>query len=161
MKRSITTKAVVYTSLIVLSVCVVFIYWPDVLFSGKNEKALKAIQSIKGSLGERSYCFAYASDCRENMKVLTKLIDKVNEDPEIQWLIFGGDIVSNCDLAEYRRFMKTTDQLKKPMLLFPGNHEMRGLGQILFRYFYGRTFFSFDFNGDMFLLMNNSNEEYS
>src|SRR3989338_4491744 len=86
-----------------------FFYRPDIFFSTRNEKAVNDIRLSSLNPDNSNYCFAYASDCRENMGVLAKVVENVNNDPAIQWLIFGGDIVYNSDLYEYKRFLKVAD----------------------------------------------------
>ena len=146
-------------SVIIFAIYAALSFRPDLFFNTRNENNLKEVLD-KNDTSKETYCFAYASDCRDNMKVLEKLVEKVNQDPEIEWLIFGGDTVYNCDLKEYRNFMNVTDQLNVPMITLPGNHEMRGMGQLLYRFYYGRVFYSFIYKQDQFILMDNSSESH-
>jgi len=135
-----------------------FLWRPDLLFSTLNEESIVDIEKIKPQASENSFCFAYASDCRENMEVLSKIVKSINNDSQIQWFVFGGDIVFNQDLYEYRRFIdETAKKLKIPMVVIPGNHEMKGIGKIWFRYLFGRPFFTFQVGPDRYICLDNSN----
>lgn len=153
------TSKYTLVSIIAFTIYAVLSFRPDLIFSTRNESNLKKVLD-KNDASKKAYCFAYASDCRNNMEVLEKLVEKVNRDPDIEWLIFGGDTVYNCNLKEYHNFMNVTDQLKVPILTLPGNHEMRGMGQMIYRYYYGRVFYSFIYNQDQFILMDNSSESH-
>lgn len=88
------------------------------------------------------------------------LVKKVNELPNIDFLIVAGDLT---DFGLYREFEWVNDifsRLTVPYICVIGNHDVLGNGRKTYMQMYGETDFSFVYKRTKFIVLNTNSREY-
>ena len=82
------------------------------------------VASIKKTVNPDDFCFAVLGDHKNDRKVFPAIINRINDDPEISFVIHTGDMVRHPRKISYQDFLKmVTVRLHKTILLVPGNHD--------------------------------------
>ncbi|MCM8759447.1 MAG: metallophosphoesterase [Candidatus Omnitrophica bacterium] len=119
------------------------------------------------------YCqaitFAVFGDCHlqdtitTGEKILTKIIESVNQHPEIEFVVCLGDIVgypSSVNLDKYHiaieKYLKISEKLNVPLFTIAGNHDLEGGIKFkeVFQKIFGDLFFSVEKNGFVLIFLN-------
>ena len=84
----------------------------------------------------------------------------INDDPQMEFGVLTGDFVKDGAIAE---FQEVTDQLNEkldvPVHYAPGNHDLGDLSAYLS--YYGSTFSAFEFENDLFILLDPTSSNWS
>lgn len=113
--------------------------------------------------------FAIFSDCHiqntitTGEKILSRIIESINQDPEIEFAVCLGDIVgypSSVNHDKYyqalEKYIKITETLKVPLFSIPGNHDLEGGFQngIIFQNLVGKLYFSYERKNFLMIFLN-------
>ena len=119
---------------------------------------LLIILFIWGCQHSPSFKFALLSDThiQENSPAndeLTQVIDDVNNNPDIEFVLVSGDITEINTGKNLMHAKEILDGLNKPYYIIPGNHDTKwsGSGGANFRALWGDDKFVFDFNEHRFI----------
>lgn len=118
-----------------------------------NSKNIEKIQNLKMHSDADSFCFAIISDTHIEYSYLEKVVNQINKDKSIQFVIHLGDM---SDLGLYNEFHWTEQLMSKlnvPHIMIIGNHDYRSNGGLIFRQMYGQTSFSFEFYKTKFVCL--------
>lgn len=119
--------------------------------SGTQRLELKPASADKGM----PFQFAVVGDCQGRIDVLNKIIEEVNKS-DADFLICLGDLVASGSDEEYRAFQEAMMELNCPYYTIPGNHDVKGDGIDYYRKNLGPEYYSFDYRGSRFFLLDSS-----
>lgn len=77
--------------------------------------------------------------------------DLIKSDTLIKFGVFTGDIVLNGTEKNWNEIDHDVEELGMPVYFAVGNHDMSN--RVLFESRYGKTFFSFEYNSDLFIIL--------
>jgi 3',5'-cyclic AMP phosphodiesterase CpdA len=106
-----------------------------------------------------AYSFVVFGDNQGNYRVLNDLLAKVQQEKGLNFIVQTGDFAPYGEEAHYLKYRKLMAQLKVPYYQLMGNHDgVRGGWRNFARYF-GRSYYSFTYQGDRFIFVNNAFKE--
>ena len=111
---------------------------------------LLKIQAINS--GSTDFSFAFISDSHFQYDNLRKVIDDINSNDAVQFVLFGGDMADQGLLKEYEIFHDLLANLDKPYLTVIGNHDYLSNGQDIYKNMFGDLNYSFVFNNSKFIM---------
>ena len=91
----------------------------------QNTKNLERLQ-LKGH--KDSFCFVVISDTQRFYEELDDFVKKVNNYPDISFIVLNGDITDFGLRSEYLWISHRLQKLSFPFLVVIGNHDMLGNG---------------------------------
>jgi predicted phosphodiesterase len=102
---------------------------------------------------ERSaFQFGLLSDVQEAIDRVSDVFDKINEQPEMRFLLGAGDLTQQGTRQQLERFQAELLRLEVPYFTTLGNHEL-GTSPDLYHDYFGRSSFQFRFHGVAFTLL--------
>ena len=115
---------------------------------------------IKASVA-KPLTFAVLGDDRDNPAVFDPLLQEVDRDPAITFVIHLGDMVKKVDLDQYRTFFgEVRRNLHQPLLAVIGNHELYGEhGLELYHQMFGPDYYAFSLHDNYFIMLNDAGKE--
>ena len=100
-----------------------FYFLPLPSFPSPEANIAKITKIINGT----NFSFAVAGDNRNDLGVFPAILQKIDSDPEISFMIHTGDAVMTPRKVFFHKFVNTLrDRLHKPFLMVPGNHDIQG-----------------------------------
>lgn len=128
------------------------VYEADVKPEKRNttSKNLELIQNL--TLNSDSFKFAFISDSHYFYDGLKKVIEDINKNDQILFVLFGGDITEQALIKEYDIFYDIMLTLKKPYITVIGNHDYNSNGDLIYTRMFGDFNYSFEFNNNKFIL---------
>lgn len=106
-----------------------------------------------------AYSFVVFGDNRDGDQTFKDLIAKVNQEKGISFAVNTGDFVSYGKAQQYVAYQQMISKLKVPVYNVVGNHDGVGGGWRIFLKTFGPLYYSFDYQGDHFIILNNSFKE--
>jgi serine/threonine-protein phosphatase CPPED1 len=104
-----------------------------------------------------SFSFAVFGDNRDSHIIFPRLLQDINRDADIGFVMGLGDFVSHGRRSEYRYFF---DQVKKnldlPLLPVIGNHETHGEDRPLYEALFGMLYYSYQIGNSYFIMLDNA-----
>jgi 3',5'-cyclic AMP phosphodiesterase CpdA len=109
----------------------------------------------------RVYAFSFVvfGDNRDGDKTFQALIARVNQERGIIFAVNTGDFVSHGRANEYAAYQQMISKLKVPIYNVLGNHDGVGGGWRIFQKLFGALYYSFDYEGSHFVILNNAFRE--
>ena len=99
-----------------------------------------------------SFKFAVIADNHYHYYNLKNIINAINANPEILFVLHAGDIADQALLKEYEIFYDIMKNLNKPYLTVIGNHDYNSNGEIVYKQMFGDYNYSFEFNQNKFII---------
>jgi predicted phosphodiesterase len=122
--------------------------WQLQLEAGETRLALAAPDAS----GRAPFQFALLSDVQEAIVRVADVFDKINEQPDVRFLLGAGDLTQSGSREELERYQRELLRLKVPSFTTLGNHEL-GASPDLYHDYFGRSSFHFRFHGVAFTLL--------
>lgn len=116
----------------------------------KNLDLLKDIQVASGD-----FKFAFIADTHYFYDNLKSVVNDINKNDEILFVIVGGDLTEQALLKEYEMFYDIMKTLDKPYLTVIGNHDYKSNGNVIYKSMFGDYNYTFQFNNNKFILFDN------
>ena len=128
------------------------VYEANVKTAYKNTTAknIKLLENTK--LESQDFKFAFITDVHYFYNNLRTVVEDINKNDAISFVIFGGDIADQALLKEYEIFSDIMKNLKKPYFTVIGNHDYNSNGSIIYKEMFGDFNYSFEFNNNKFVL---------
>jgi len=134
---------------VVLGLFVFLIFLQNALCS--DEAALKYknltaanLSRIEQTNGLRArFSFIAMGDTKRGTQVLERLVDKINSEKDISFVLYVGDMVEYSTPEFYNKFCSIMSKLKFPYITMAGNHEYYGDGIQMYKDIFGPTNYSF------------------
>ncbi len=121
------------------------------------------IGNIKKEVNPANFCFAILGDNKNDKEVFPAIITRINNDPDISFVIHTGDMVSDPLKFFYRDFLETLGVfLRKPILLIPGNHDVGNQEEdALYERAFGKQHYIFQIGDTEFVIANAQRLEFA
>ncbi|GAB4286663.1 MAG: hypothetical protein Kow0092_40070 [Deferrisomatales bacterium] len=103
-----------------------------------------------------AFAFAVLGDNRNNERVFEEVLRRIEADPEILFAVDLGDLVLDGERGSYRRFLRQTDAVGTPLLVVPGERDVRGPGRSLYYRLFGPLYYSFRVGDAVFVALDNA-----
>lgn len=146
-----------------LIVLIAFLSLFKILSSGlklsESNLIYKNIKVLENSDIKSDFVFAVIGDNKNSISTFGKIIKRINQDPEIKFVINTGDMVFDGNLIKYNFYLKQIKQLNVPLLTVPGNHDVADNGVENYLKIFGPLYYSFHLDQAYFIILNNSNEK--
>jgi len=163
MKKIKVRKILAFISIIIILIGIIpvissFIKFPDPPdMRDWNYIQEQKIESLNNNPAK--FSFAVFGDNKNSIKIFKKLISDINND-NIAFAVETGDSIDNRidGETEYREYLNRIKDLKKPLVVIPGNHETEGSSSD-YNLLFGRMYYSFPFGDAYFIALNGSHEE--
>lgn len=95
------------------------------------------------------YVFVAMADIQTALPRVDQMFDRINQDPEVRFVVSMGDLVETARPAEYELLQEKLPVLDVPYFSTIGNHELNG-DPMLWHDAFGRYNIHFDFKGVAF-----------
>lgn len=120
-------------------------------FNDHNFQSIKTLESLKPY---PSYSFAVVSSIKNSDDIFKKkMINDLNNEKELQFLISTGNSVLDGAEEKYRLLNKALNNLNIPSFIGIGKNEISDNGYQRYYNHYGQSYFSFIFNNDYFIFI--------
>lgn len=116
------------------------------------------VERIRESLDSReSFRFAVLGDTGKSYKVFRYILSEaLREEPD--FIVVTGDIIRAGYISQYRRVVNLMKEVPVPIVVVPGNHDLKGEGYVAFSHIFGPLNYFFDIGKYRFIILN-SNEK--
>lgn len=99
--------------------------------------------------------FALLSDVQEAIDGFYEMVDRVNEETDVRFVLGAGDLTSEGTRAELERFQQELSRMDIPYYATLGNHEL-GEDPPPYHDLFGRGNYSFTFHGVRFTMLDSA-----
>jgi len=100
--------------------------------------------------------FAWVGDVQGGNERFTRIRERVNADPSLEFTIFAGDVTPFGSQEEMDAFVHEADALRKPWFSVLGNHDALRGEPVPFQRTVGRINMRFDYKGARFVLIDSA-----
>lgn len=107
-----------------------------------------------------SFTFIVFGDNRDGPQILDKIIEETNKKNPV-FCIDLGDLVPSGKESQYTAFTAQLEKLNVPVYTIPGNHDVHGEGRKFYNQLLGPDYYSFNYGGCRFLMLDNSTGGFS
>lgn len=104
--------------------------------------------------------FALVADSHDGYDNFGLIVDEINARPEIELVLFAGDITDFGATQEFVWAWKEFSRLKVPFFATPGNHDGLSQGALVFSTMFGPTEYQFEYAGFQFVSLNTNTIEW-
>lgn len=114
------------------------------------------------TVGEgKTFSFAYIGDVQINFGIFHQALQDMRQDPEISFLIVGGDAMAKATKEGFEAFLARVRGTPFPVVAVPGNHDLYGDSEaVLFRKYVGDGVTPFVVGESAFLLLQNTTGKF-
>lgn len=109
--------------------------------------------------GSNAYSFVVFGDNQGNYRVFGDLVSRLKQEKGLAFIVSVGDFTANGELQDYQKARGMISQLNLPFYQVMGNHDGVAGGWRNFLRYFGRFYYSFDYQGDRFIFLNNAFKE--
>lgn len=99
--------------------------------------------------------FAVLADVQEAIDGVQKIFGRLNEEPDVRFLVFTGDLTQQGTREQLERFERESHTLRMPLYATVGNHEL-GTSDLPYHEIFGRGSYHFRFRGVDFTLLDDA-----
>lgn len=104
--------------------------------------------------------FALVADSHDGYDNFGLIVDEINTRPDIELVLFAGDITDFGATQEFIWAWKEFSRLKAPFFVTPGNHDGLSQGKAVFASMFGPTEYQFEYAGFQFVSLNTNTIEW-
>jgi predicted MPP superfamily phosphohydrolase len=126
--------------------------------SGLNKKN---IERLKNKAAGDTITIAFTGDSHNYFDELRDFVDKVNSDPQIDFVVHVGDIADFGLPKQYLWANGYLSKLKVPYLVAIGNHDLVSNGKDSYEVMFGALDFSFVYQRIRFIFLNTNSREFA
>jgi len=127
-------------------------YFPT-LFTDWNNKNLSRINLSD----PYNFSFAIFGDNQFSILNFEEILNLIELDPEISFVISLGDMVHSGNRRSYSFFLNLVQRrLHKPLITVIGNHEIKGKGYPLYKKIFGPSYYSFEIGNTCFFILDDA-----
>jgi len=120
-----------------------------------NERCLAKIDGLEK---KEPFRFAILGDIQIGTAQLPRVIQALEKEGPVSFIVMTGDAVAHADAGHYAVLLRQLAHcgLRVPMLVIPGNHDVRGDREGLFERYFGEKQFWFEYGNSLFIGLDNS-----
>lgn len=127
--------------------------------SGVNTKQLEKL--FQTPPADDTVTIALIGDSQRFYDEVEQFVTRINQLPDIDFVIIAGDISDFGLLAELEWIEDRLQHLHPPYLSVIGNHDLVGNGEATFERFFGPLNYTFTYQGYKFIFHNTNSREYT
>lgn len=145
-----------------VSGCDHFEYSPNQQFDHHSPVNLNAVnlERLASAPADDTVTIAFTGDSQRFYDNLDKFVDRVNEIPEVDFIMLAGDISDFGMLREFEWVNRSLSKLSKPYLGVIGNHDVIANGEYVFTRMFGPMDYVFVYDSIRFVVHNTNGREY-
>lgn len=98
------------------------------------------------------FTFAVMADCHFYYDNLSKVVNHINQNDKIQFVLYCGDITDQALMKEYDLFYDIMGRLNKPYFVVIGNHDYNSNGELIYDQMFGKRNFSIEYANSKFVI---------
>ena len=102
------------------------------------------------------WSFAVMGDIQTALEEVHEIFDRINQDPDLSFVVSTGDLVENATMEEYELLLQQYDSLTIPYYSTIGNHELEASAKRWHDRF-GRFNIHFEFRNTLFSFVDSGN----
>lgn len=150
-------------SVLILHGCDHFEYSPNQESDRDSPRNIneRSLERLKSASIDDTIVIALTGDSQRFYDNVDRFVSRVNEIPEVDFILLNGDISDFGMLKEYEWVHRSFSKLNKPYFGVVGNHDVVSNGENVFLNMYGPLDFSFVYDSVKFILHNTNGREYS
>lgn len=158
--KPVFTISLICTLLFILG-CSQFEYDPNQSISLNSAERLNYtnIQKINSGTDEK-ITFIVTGDSHLQYDYLNNLVNLINKDQSVDFIVHLGDITDHGLLKEYEWATDELEELHKPFVVVAGNHDVVANGENTYKHMFGQLNFSFIVDSIKFIFFNSNSREY-
>lgn len=124
-------------------------------FTSTTAQNLEKLSTIEQETqGKDEFKIALISDSHIFYNGLADMINLINQDEDVLFVIHGGDLSDGGMLKEFEIFHDLMNKLKKPYFTVIGNHDCLVNGRSIYNEMFGEENYSFVFKNCKFIFFN-------
>ncbi len=123
-----------------------------------NSKNLEVLLN-NGKNGDTA-TFAFIGDTQRFYDETNQIIQHINQNPAIEFVIISGDLTDFGLNLEFEEMLSVLKRLKSPFLSVIGNHDLLYNGEFVYREMFGEFDYSFYYKDFKFIMANTNSREY-
>lgn len=93
--------------------------------------------------------FLAMGDIQEGIETFDKVIEVLNQQEDIDFILFLGDVTINSQAEQFEAVVAAFEQIKFPIYSTPGNHDIKS-SEPLYQHYFGRANYSFKYKDVVF-----------
>src|SRR5688572_29095719 len=142
--------------------CDHFEYSPNQIFDRNSPVNLNAInlERLASVPADDTVTIAFTGDSQRFYDNLEKFVKRVNDIPEVDFILLAGDISDFGMLKEFEWVNRSLSKLSKPYLGVLGNHDVIADGEYVFTRMFGPADYVFVYDSIRFVVHNTNGREY-
>lgn len=140
--------------------CVQFSPYEIRLEDDERDLNLKNLVKIFQVPEKDTFCFVFAGDAQRYYDEAFPFVDRVNEEEEVDFVIFAGDFTDFGMAQEFQGMNKIIRNLDVPYLVVLGNHDLVYNGGKVYQQMFGVYDFKFTWHGFRFVFHNTNSREF-
>lgn len=104
--------------------------------------------------------FVVTGDSHLDYDNLERMVDEINKDESVDFVLHTGDITDHGLLREYEWAVSRMEKLRMPFIVTLGNHDILSKGDEVYRHMFGNENFIFTVDSIRFISYNSNGREY-
>lgn len=137
-------------------------YSPNQIHDNESPRDLnkKNLERLMRSVPDDTLTILFSGDSQQFYDEVDLFVDKVNQIPDVDFVLVAGDISDFGLLQEFKWITSRLDELERPYFGVIGNHDVVANGEAVFKRMFGPLDFAFVYDSVKFLLHNTNGREY-
>ncbi len=122
-----------------------------------NDKNIQLL-TTNGLKGDTAV-FAFIGDTQRFYDETNLIVQKINQDPKIEFVIISGDLSDFGLNLEFEEMLEVLKRLNVPFLSVIGNHDFLYNGEFIYQEMFGDFNYTFLYKGFKFIMINTNSRE--
>lgn len=118
------------------------------------------VERLSGLSNKEELTFVVTGDSHLDYDNLERMVEEVNSDKDVDFVLHTGDITDHGLLREFEWAVARMEKLKVPFVVTLGNHDLLSNGDEVYRHMFGNENFVFTVDSTRFICYNSNGREY-
>lgn len=154
MNKKINLKIVLFINIALLIILIAYKSYLTLYESNFDSKNIKNINRITQIQDSANFSFVVLGNIENSIDIFDhKMIDAINADPSVSFVISTGNSVLDGAEDKYRMLNRSLNKINVPVVLCAGTNELSDGGDRRFYQHFGPYYFSFEKDGNYFICL--------